>query len=104
MKICVQKIKQKVNDTIDTNDNTVDTIKTNIFIIDTETNYKLNRTLLVGPTFCDKTHLLVNKFQLFRLDNPEQQIKIKTMSPEQYGNAGFALEHRRSSSGRRSRR
>ena len=51
LKICVQKIKQKkVNDTIDTND----------IIIDTDTNHKLNRTLIVGPSFCGKAHLLLN--------------------------------------------
>ena len=49
-----------------------------------------NRTLIVGPSFCGKTHLLLNKLQLFRLDNPEQQIKIITRSPEQYSN--FELE------------
>ena len=49
-----------------------------------------NRTLIVGPSFCGKTHLLKNKVQIFRLDNPEQQIKIITRSPEQYSN--FELE------------
>ena len=42
-----------------------------------------NRTLIVGPSFCGKTHLLLNKLQLFRLDNPEQKICIITRSPEQ---------------------
>ena len=46
----------------------------------------LNRTLLVVPSFCDKTYLLLNKLQLIRLDNTEQQIKIITRSPEQYEN------------------
>ena len=49
-----------------------------------------NRTLIVGPSFCEKTHLLLNKLQLIRLDDPEQQIKIITRSPEQYSN--FELE------------
>ena len=49
-----------------------------------------NRTLIVGPSFCGKTHLVLTKLQLFRLDNPEQQIKIITRSPEQYSN--FELE------------
>ena len=49
-----------------------------------------NRTLIVGPSFCGKTHLLLNKLQLIRLDNPEQQIKIMTRSLEQYSN--FELE------------
>ena len=43
-----------------------------------------NRTLIVGPSFCGETHLLLNKLQLFRLDNPEQKICIITRSPEQY--------------------
>ena len=37
-----------------------------------------------GPSFCGKTHLLLNKLQLIRLDNPEQKICIITRSPEQY--------------------
>ena len=49
-----------------------------------------NRTLIVGPSFCGKTHLLKNKVQTIRLDNPEQQIKIITRSTEQYSN--FELE------------
>ena len=43
-----------------------------------------NRTLIVVPSFCGKTHLLLNKLQLIRLDNPEQKIRIITRSPEQY--------------------
>ena len=42
-----------------------------------------NRTLIVGPSFCGKTHLLLNKLQLIRLDNPEQKMCIITRSPEQ---------------------
>ena len=53
---------------------------------DNNDNIMFNRTLIVGPSFCGKTHLLLNKLQLFRLDNPEQQIKIITRSPEQYEN------------------
>ena len=45
-----------------------------------------NRTIIVGPSFCGKTYLFVNKLQLIRLDNPKQQIKIITRSPEQYEN------------------
>ena len=40
-----------------------------------------NRTLIVGPSFCGKTLLLLNKLQLIRLDNPEQKICIITRSP-----------------------
>ena len=84
MKICVQKIKQKkVNDTIDIIENTIDT---NDIIIDTDTNHKLNRTIIVGASFCGKTHLLLNKLQLIRLYDNENQIKIITRSPEQYMN------------------
>ena len=49
-----------------------------------------NRTLTVGPSFCGKTHLLLNKFQLIRLCDSEEQIHIITRSPEQYSEAGFA--------------
>ena len=43
-----------------------------------------NRTLIVGPSFCGKTHLLLNKIQLIRLDDPVRQNCIITRSPEQY--------------------
>ena len=46
-----------------------------------------NRTLIVGPSFRGKTHLLLNKLQLIRLDNPEQKVRIITRSPEQYSEA-----------------
>ena len=49
-------------------------------------NNIFNRTLLVGPSFCDKTHLILNKLQIIHLDNPEKQIKIIPRSPEQYSN------------------
>ena len=47
-------------------------------------NNKCNRTLIVGPSFCGKTHLLLNKLRLIRLEDPEKQIRIFTRSPEQY--------------------
>ena len=62
------------NDDTDNNDN----------IMFTGGQQSCNRTLIVGPSFCGKTHLLLNKLQLFRLDNPEQKICIITRSPEQY--------------------
>ena len=62
------------NDDTDNNDN----------IMFTGGQQSCNRTLIVGPSFCGKTHLLLNKLQLIRLDNPEQKICIITMSPEQY--------------------
>ena len=43
-----------------------------------------NRTLIVGPSFCGKTHLLLNKLRLIRLEDPRKQIRIITRSPEQY--------------------
>ena len=43
-----------------------------------------NRTLIVGPSFCGKTHLLLNKLRLIRLEDPEKQIRTITRSPEQY--------------------
>ena len=45
-----------------------------------------NRTLTVGPSFCGKTHLLLNKLQLFRLSDSEKQLNIITRSPGQYQN------------------
>ena len=62
------------NDDTDNNDN----------IMFTGGQQSCNRTLIVGPSFCGKTHLLLNKLQLIRLDNPEQKICIITKSPEQY--------------------
>ena len=62
------------NDDTDNNDN----------IMFTGGQQSCNRTLIVGPSFCGKTHLLLNKLQLIRLDNPEQKICIITRSSEQY--------------------
>ena len=45
-----------------------------------------NRTLIVGPSFCGKTYLLLNKLQLIRLYDKEKQIHIITRSPGQYEN------------------
>ena len=45
-----------------------------------------NRTLIVGPSFCGKTHLLLNKLQLIRLYDNEKQMKTITRSPEQNKN------------------
>ena len=45
-----------------------------------------NRTLIVDPSFCGKTHLLLNKLQLFRLDDNTRKIHIIKRSPEQYSN------------------
>ena len=47
-------------------------------------NNMCNRTLIVGPSFCGKTHLLLNKLQLIRLYDNEKQIYIITRSPNQY--------------------
>ena len=45
---------------------------------------KCNKTFIVGPSFCGKTHLLLNKLQLIRLEDPEKQICVFRRSPEQY--------------------
>ena len=42
-----------------------------------------NRTLIVGPSLCGKTHLQLNILQLIRLCDSEKQIHIITRSPEQ---------------------
>ena len=51
-----------------------------------------NRTLIVGPSFCGKTHLLLNKLRLIRLEDPERQIRIITRSPEVGGVLRGALK------------
>ena len=43
-----------------------------------------NRTLIVGPCFCGKTYLMLNKILLSELENPDREIKIITRSPSQY--------------------
>ena len=45
---------------------------------------EINRTKKVGPSFCGKTHLLLNKLRLISLEDPERQICIITRSPEPY--------------------
>ena len=62
------------NDDTDNNDN----------IMFTGCQQSCDRILIVGPSFCGKTHLLLNKLHIIRLDNPEQKICIITRSPEQY--------------------
>ena len=47
---------------------------------------KCNRTLIVGPSFCGKTHLLLNKLQLIRLYDNKKQVHIITRSPGQNTN------------------
>ena len=49
-------------------------------------------TLIVGPSFCFKTHLLLNKLQLIRLSDSEKQIHIFTGSPEHYKDVGMKLD------------
>ena len=68
------------NDDINNNDNNNDD------------NNKCNRTLIVGPSFCGKTHLLLKKLRLIRLEDPEKQIRILTRSPEQYEDVKLDLE------------
>ena len=48
-----------------------------------------NRTLIVGPSFCGKTHLLLNKLHLIRLYDKEKQIHIITRSPGLYSEAAL---------------
>ena len=55
-------------------------------------NHKCNRTLIVGPSFCGKTHLLLNKLRLIRLEDPEKQIRIITRSPEYYEDAELRID------------
>ena len=51
------------------------------------------RTLIVGPSFCGKTYLLLNKLKLIRLCDSEKQIKILTRSTNQYSDPqNFEIE------------
>ena len=75
------------NEIINHNENHDNNNYTNNIITNDDTDNNdnnCNRTLIVGPSFCGKTYLLLNKLQLIRLDNPEQKICIITRSPEQY--------------------
>ena len=45
-----------------------------------------NSTLIVGPCFCGKTYLMLNKILLSELENPDKDIKYLTRSPNQYPN------------------
>ena len=67
------------NNQIDDNNNQIDTATLAL-------HNNGNRTLIVGPSFCGKTHLLLNKLQLIRLDDITRKIHIITRSPEQYSN------------------
>ena len=49
-------------------------------------------TLIVGPSFCGKTHFLLNKLQLIRLCDSEKQVHIITRSPEQYEDVGSKMK------------
>ena len=49
-------------------------------------------TIIVGPSFCGKTHLLLNKLQLIRLCDSEKQIHIITRSPEQNEDVGSKMK------------
>ena len=77
---------QNDNNQFDDNDSQIDD---NNNQIDTDTlalHNNCNRTLIVGPSFCGKTHLLLNKLQLILLDDNTRKIHIITRSPEQYSN------------------
>ena len=45
-----------------------------------------NRTIIVGSSFCGKTHLLINKLQLVRLYDNEKQIHIMKRTREVLNN------------------
>ena len=59
------------NDNVINNDNDID-------------NSNVNRTLTVGPSFCGKTYLMMNKILLSECVNPDRQRKTSTISPNQY--------------------
>ena len=66
------------NNQIDNNNNQIDTATLAL-------HNNCKRTLIVGPSFCGKTHLLLNKLQLIRLDDNTRKIPIVTRT-EQYSN------------------
>ena len=49
-------------------------------------------TLMVGPSFCGKTHFLLNKLQLIRLCDSGKQVHIIPRSPEQYEDVGSKMK------------
>ena len=51
-----------------------------------------NRTLIVGPSFCGKTHLLINILKIKKIDDPDKKIVIITRSPEQYSDIDLDIE------------
>ena len=74
------------NNQIDDNDSQIDDKNNQIDTATLALHNNCNRTLIVGPSFCGKTHLLLNKLQLIRLDDNTRKIHIITRSPEQYRN------------------
>ena len=76
------------NEIINHNENYDNNFTNNIITNDNNHNIdnNCNRTLIVGTSFCGKTHLLLNKLQLIRIYDKEKQIHIITRSPGQYTN------------------
>ena len=74
---------------IDDNDSQIDDNNNQIDTATLALHNNCNRTLIVGPSFCGKTHLLLNKLQLIRLDDNTRKIHIFTRSPEQYSNTAL---------------
>ena len=74
------------NNQIDDNDSQIDDNNNQIDTATLSLHNNCNRTLIVGPSFCGKTHFLLNKLQLIRLDDNTRKIHIITRSPEQYSN------------------
>ena len=80
IKRCLIKITSNIGENKIINDK-----ENNIINSDNDDNNIINNgTIIVGPSFCGRTHSLLNKLQLIRLCNSEKQIKIITRSPEQY--------------------
>ena len=73
----------QINDDNENHNNQIDDNNNN------QIDNNCNRTLIVGPSFCGKTHLLLNKLQLIRLDDNTRKIHIITRSPEQYSNTAL---------------
>ena len=88
IKRCIIEYNNFTNDNENHNDIIFNNEINNDIINLNNDNTMFNRTLIVGPSFCGKTHFFKQK-QLIQLDNPAQQIKIIIRSQEQYENTAL---------------
>ena len=53
----------------------------NEYPIDTDIDTKLNRTIIVDPSFCGENYLLLKNVKVLRMEDPFRSLKIITISP-----------------------